>query len=109
MVCWQLHEIKSRKCHLLAFRQRCDDYVTAKIGNNDVVNTWEKKLLGVHIDSELAFEYHVSKLCQKASNKPYALAHISPYMDRDKLRNLMRAFIYSQFQYFPLIWMFNSR
>ena len=30
-------------------------------------------------------------------------------MDQNKLRNLMRIFIYSQFQYFPLIWMFHGR
>ena len=30
-------------------------------------------------------------------------------MDQSKLRNLMRAFITSQFQYCPLIWMFHSR
>ena len=30
-------------------------------------------------------------------------------MDQKKLRNLMRTFITSQFQYCPLIWMFHSR
>ena len=55
------------------------------------------------------FYYHVSKLCQKDSNKLYALARISPYMDQNKLRNLMTAFIYSQFQYCPFVWMFHGR
>ena len=45
----------------------------------------------------------------KASNKLYALARTSPYMDKSKLRTVMRAFITSQFQYCPLIWMFHSR
>ena len=66
-------------------------------------------MLGVHIDSKLSFDSHVSKLCQKASNKLYALARISPYMNQNKLRYLMKAFITSQFQYCPLIWMFHSR
>ena len=97
------------KCHLLVLRQKCDDPVTIRIGNADVVNSSEEKLLGVQIDSRLSFDNHVSKLCQKASNKLYALARISPYMDQSKLRALMRAFITSQFQYCPLIWMFHSR
>ena len=59
--------------------------------------------------SKLSFDNHVSKLCQKASNKLYALARISPYMDQRKLRTLMRAFITSQVQYCPLIWMFHGR
>ena len=102
-------KLNADKCHLLVLGQRCDDSVTVKIGNTDVVNSSEEKLLGVHIDSKLSFDHHVSKLCQKASNKLYALARISPYMDQNKLRNLMRAFITSQFQYCPLIWMFHSR
>ena len=82
---------------------------TVRIGNTDVVNSSEEKLLGVQIDSRLSFDNHVSKLCQKASNKLYALARISPYMDQNKLRALMRAFISSHLQYCPLIWMFHGR
>ena len=102
-------KLNADKCHLLVLGQRCDDPVSVKIGNTDVVNSSEGKLLGVHIDSKLSFDRHVSKLCQKASNKLYALARISPYMNQNKLRYLMKAFITSQFQYCPLIWMFHSR
>jgi hypothetical protein len=102
-------KLNADKCHLLVIGQRCDDPVTVRIGNADIVNSSEEKLLGIHIDSKLSFDHHVSKLCKKASNKLYALARISPYMDQSKLRTLMRAFITSQFQYCPLIWMFHSR
>ena len=94
---------------LLVIGQRCDDPVAVKIGNAEVVNSSEEKLLGVHIDSKLSFAHHVSKLCQKASNKLYALARISPYMDRNKLRILMRAFITSQFQYCPVVCILHNR
>ena len=98
-------KLNADKCHLLVLGQRCDDPVTIRIGglSANVVNSYEEKLLGVQIDSKLSFDNHVSKLCQKASNKLNALAHISPYMDQRKLRTLMRAFITSQFQYCPLI------
>ena len=102
-------KLNADKCHLLVLGQRCDDPVTVRIGSVDVVNSSEEKLLGVQIDSKLSFNNHVSKLCQKASNKLYALDCISPYMDQRKLRTLVRAFITSQFQYCPLIWMFHSR
>ena len=110
MVFRQLHEINSDKCHLLVLGQSSDDPVTVRIGHSEVVNSSEDKLLGVQIDNKLSFDNHVSKLCQqKASNKLCALARISPYMDESKLRTLMRAFITSQFQYCPLIWMFHIR
>ena len=68
-----------------------------------------KKLLGVIIDDKLTFNEHVSKLCKKASNKLHALARISKYMTKDKLRTIMNAFFTSQFAYCPLIWMFHNR
>ena len=79
------------KCHLLVIGQRRDDPVAVKIRNAEVVNCSEEYFLGVYIDCKLSFDHHVSKLCQKASNKLYALARISPYMDHNKLRILMRA------------------
>ena len=41
--------------------------------------------------------------------KLHALARISHYINRGKLRVLMNAFIESQFGYCPLLWMFHSR
>ena len=61
------------------------------------------------IDNRHNFESHISKLCKKAGNKLSALERISGYMDSNKLRILMRAFVISQFQYCPLVWMFHSR
>ena len=96
----------SGKCHLLVTR---DTDVTAKIGELDVKNSMEEKLLGVKIDSKLSFENHVSSLCKKASQKLHALARVVNFMDLAKRKSLMKAFITSQFNYCPLIWMFHSR
>ena len=46
---------------------------------------------------------------QKGNQKLHALARISKYMNKDKLRLIMRTFITSQFNYAPLTWMFHSR
>ena len=50
------------KCHLPVTR---DADVTAKIGEFDVKNSREEKLLGVKIDSKLSFENHVSSLAKR--------------------------------------------
>ena len=94
------------KCHLLVTR---DTDVTAKIGECDVKNSREEKLLGIKIDSKLFFQNHVSSLCKKASQKLHALARVINFMDLAKRKSLMKAFITSQFNYCPLIWMFHSR
>ena len=41
--------------------------------------------------------------------KLHALAIISKYIDINKRRMPMKAFVFSQFSYCPLIWMFHSR
>ena len=94
------------KCHLLVTR---DTGVIAKIGEFDVKNSREEKLLGVKIDSKLSFENHVSYLCKKATQKLHALSRVVNFMDLAKRKSLMKAFITSQFNYCPLIWMFHSR
>ena len=48
-------------------------------------------------------------LCKKASQKLHALARTAHYMDFEKWRTLMNAFVISQFNYCPLIWMFHNR
>ena len=85
-------KLTADKCHLLVLRRNCDDPVSVNIGNTDVVHSCEEQLLGVHIDGQLSFAHHVSKLYQKASNKLYTLACISPCMDQNTLRNLTKAF-----------------
>ena len=66
-------------------------------------------LLGVTTDKDLKFDDHVNSLCKKAYQKLNALARLAPYMNVEKRRIIMKAFIESQFGYCPLVWMFHSR
>ena len=68
-----------------------------------------EKLLGINIDNLLTFNEWVSKLCKKESQKLHAIARISSYLNKNKLRLLMNAFFPSQFGYCPLVWMFHNR
>ena len=74
-----------------------------------ISNSTNEKLLGITIDSALNFDTHINNLCKKANQKFHALARLSNYMDKDKLRLIMKAFITAQFSYCPLVWMFHSR
>ena len=67
------------------------------------------KLLGVTIDNELKSKKHIEDLCTKTSYKLHALRRIRGYLTVEKARILANAFIDSQFNYAPLIWMFAGK
>ena len=54
------------------------------------------KLLGGNIDGRLDFDYHVSQICKKASER------VPKYMDLNR-RMLVKAFPVSQLSYCPLV------
>ena len=65
--------------------------------------------MALRSDNEQKFKEHVTNICNTVSQKLHAQARISGYMKVDKVRLVLMAFIESQFQYCPLIWMFHSR
>ena len=67
------------------------------------------KLLGITVDNKLSFEPHLNLVCKKVSQKLLALARVSKFISKKKLRVIMKAFIMSQFSYCPLVWMRHSR
>ena len=94
------------KCHLIASSKVP---VLIQISDINVTSESRVKLLGIHMNNRLNFDYHVSQLCKKASKKLHALARIFKYVETSKRSILVSAFIISQFSYCLLIWMFHSR
>ena len=85
---------KPEKWHLLLNVTMDDLYVT--VGNNCVLNASCEKILGVYFDNKLNFDIHV-------------LPRVSPYMSFNQKKLIFNAFISSQFNYCPLIWLCHSR
>ena len=88
------------KCHLLVENQK--EMTSVKLGGKVITNEQSVELLDVKIDKNLNFTEHVTKLCKKGSQKLHALARISKYLSKDKLKILMKSFVTSQFNYCPL-------
>ena len=78
-------------------------------GPFEIKNTNCEKLLGIKVNSRLNFNKHLDRIIKKASRKINALSRITPFMNISKKRILMDSFFNSQFNYCPLVWMFNSR
>ena len=74
-----------------------------KINNENCV-----KLLGIKIDNKLCFDPHISTLCKKASNQLNAIGRIQKYMGFKEKEILLNSFVYSNFNYHPLVQHFRS-
>ena len=94
------------KCKLLVTKN--EDNASLMIDGHTITGNKFVKLLGIKIDNNLDFNNHVSIIYKKASLKLHALARLSRFMNKDKLRLLMKAFVESQVSYCPLIWMFHN-
>ncbi len=62
------------------------------------------KLLAVHIDQRLSFNYHITQMCKKASYQTRALAHLSGMLTVESKYLIFNAFVVSNFMYCPLVW-----
>ena len=91
------------------FRSEANKTAIVNVGNKTVAEQRNGKLLGITIDKNINMAEHIRKICKQASTKLHALARISPYLNEQKRKLLMKSFILSQFSYCPIIWMFCQR
>jgi hypothetical protein len=96
------------KCHFL-FAGHKHEVVFAKVGSSKIWESQREKLLGVYLDKDLSFKYHITNLCNKANQKLTALIRLSRFYNFDQRRVLIKSFIESQFGYAKLAWMFHDR
>ena len=92
----------------LIFEHRYE-HMWAKIWKTRIWENNNVMLLGVKINNNLNFNRHISTVCSKTANKLAALTRLSKIFNEKQRRKIFRAFLYSQFNYCPLIWMFHSR
>ena len=100
--------LNADKCKLIIFSNK-NETASLCLNNKTIENSKSEKLLGITLDHKLTFNEHISNICNKATQKLHALARVSSYMNTEKLRSIMKAFICSQFGYCPLTWMSHSR
>ena len=87
----------------------CSEPSTTLIDGSSIESNTKEIILGITIDRDFKFDENVNNLCKKACQKLNAVVRLAPFMNIDKKRMIMKAFIESQFGYFPLVWMFHSR
>ena len=96
-------KLNESKCHILISRFK-HEVIWANIGNNKVLDSKEEKLLGLNIDRDLTFTFHISKICTKAGQKLAAISTIPKFMSLEKRRILVKSFFDTQFEVlFPFL------
>ena len=89
------------KCHLLLSSVK--NHII-EINGSAVKNSHCEKLLGVHFDDQLKFDFNIEKVCKNENRKLHALARVIPYMHLSKKQISMNPSFDLQYNYCPLIW-----
>ena len=102
------HKANSGKSHVMLTTDN-NNKLEINVKGSPISNEKTVKLLGVTVDNKLSFEPHFNLVCKRVSQKLHALARVSKFISKKKLRAIMKAFIMPQFSYCPLVWMCHSR
>ena len=89
-------------------KKKCHTKETLKIGDKIIKASSSVKLLVVHIDEQLNFNLHISKICRSAANQLNALIRMKRFLAFEEKKTLINNYFYSNFNYCPLVWIFSS-
>ena len=79
-----------------------------QVGNQVIKSVSSAERLGIQIDDKLNFNLHISKICKSAENQLNALVILKQFLSFHAKEILINSFNISNFNYFPLVWMFSS-
>ena len=100
--------LNPEKSHFMCLGKDIDDTETLRFNDLTLKNSKEVEILGITLDRSMGFNTHIKNICRKAGQKLSALLRISPYLDQGKKVLLYKSMIKSQFNYYPLVWMYCS-
>ena len=98
-------KMNPEKCHAFIHGKKImPEHFTIRVGDVQIVPEHEVTLLGITLDSRLNFNTHINNILKEVSKKVSALVPTAKYLNKSQ-----KTFIYSQFNYCPLVWMFSSK
>ena len=93
----------------MAIGKAFSDITTVDIYGTEIKFVDNIKTLGVHIDSQLNFNHHVSQICVKAARQLNALRRLSKYLNASCRMAIYKSFVTSTFDYCPVSWIFCGK
>ena len=98
------------KCHAFILgKEIMPENFTIRVGDAHILPEHEVTLSGVTLDSRLNINTHINNILKEVSKKVNALIQIAKYLNTSQKTLLSSTFIYSQFNYCPLVWMFSGK
>ena len=73
---------------------------------NKLASDYSVKLLGIEINNQLNFDNHVSTICRKEGSQLNTIGRLRKYIGFPEKKALAEAFVFSIFNYCPLVWHF---
>ncbi len=87
--------------------------INVNIDNTILSPSSNIKILGVTIDERLTFNEHINIICSNAARQLNAINRLQCNLDKESNLAIYRSYIFSKFNYCPLVWHFcgiqNSR
>ena len=84
------------------------DAHTTEFDGNKTETTNSADLLVILIDKKLTFDDHIFTLSNKASMQLNAIGRLKHCLCKKEFKVIVNSFIYSNFNYCPLVWHFSS-
>ena len=87
---------------------RCGRYKhthTLKVAGKNIESETSVPLLGVEIDYKLNFNKHIGNLCKRAAGQLNGICRMNKSIGFKEKHVLIQSFIFSNFNYCPLVWM----
>lgn len=91
------------KTKFIDFRNKTDR-LTLKIGDTNIESTSNSKMLGIIVDDQLTWKYHIKHVINKLCTAVYALRKLYKLLDTNVLRTVYFAYIQSVLSYGLIFW-----
>ena len=102
-------KLNDRKCFFMITGESVVEEICIDTGYGTIQNSQEQRGLVALIYTNLSFKKHISNLCRNAGNPLCAISCMCAYLETDKVKLLMKAFVTSQLHYCPLVWILYVR
>ena len=101
-------KLNDEKCEFVITGYRFE-HLWLNVGETQVCEKNQVKLLGITIDNELKFSDRITKICHKGNSKLSSLFWLTRHLSIEQKMLFYMLFIEARFKYCPITWIFYSR